>query len=314
MYSKVRDGGFCKYCALFIKERHKHNVLVNKPFTKWVKVNKIAGSHASTSHHISAVADASAFKQSVKQPESNINVYINTELAQSIQQNRHIVKCCAECVLYCGRQCIALRGDKEKISQRENPGNFLALMKVLAEHDSQLMSHLQSPKLKNATYLSPKTQNQVIDIIGKSMIQSSIIEEVNSAGLFSIMVDEITSFNKEFMPLCVRFVDSSNEIREEFLKFSVLTRITGEAIASCVLKDLTELKLDVKNVRGQGYDGASNMSSERIGLQALIREKSPLAVYTHCTGHCLNLVIGSSCSLPMIRNIVDKVKSVCNFS
>ena len=46
------------------------------------------------------------------------------------------------------------------------------------------------------------------------------------------------------------------------------------------------------------------MSSERIGLQALIREKFPLAVYTHCTGHCLNLVIGSSCSLPMIR---------CNF-
>ena len=104
-------------------------------------------------------------------------------------------------------------------------------MKVLAEHDSQLMSHLQSPKLKNATYLSANTQNQVIDIIGKSMmIQSSIIEEVNSAGLFSIMVDEITSFNKEFMPLSVRF---GNEIREEFLKFSVLTRITGSNSLLC---------------------------------------------------------------------------------
>ncbi len=34
---------------------------INKPFTKWVKVNKIVnvGSHASTSHHISAVADGS---------------------------------------------------------------------------------------------------------------------------------------------------------------------------------------------------------------------------------------------------------------
>ena len=69
----------------------------------------------------------------------------------------------------------------------------------------------------------------------------------------------------------------------------------------------------MKNVRGQGYDGVSNMSSERIGLQALIQKESPLAVYTHCTGHCLNLVIASSCSLPVVRNVIDKVKSVCNF-
>lgn len=80
--------------------------------------------------------------------------------------------------------------------------------------------------------------------------------------------------------------------------------MTGEAIASCVLRNLTELGLDVKNVRGQGYNGASNMSSERIGLQALIQE-SPLAVYNHCTGHCLNLVIASSCSLPVVRNVID---------
>ena len=81
----------------------------------------------------------------------------------------------------------------------------------------------------------------------------------------------------------------------------------------CVLRNLTELGLDLKNVRGQGYDGASNMSSERIGLQALIQKESPLAVYTHCTGHCLNLVIASSCSLPVVRNVIDKVKSLCNF-
>ena len=42
------------------------------------------------------------------------------------------------------------------------------------------------------------------------------------------------------------------------------------------------------------------MSSERIGLQAMIKQHSPLAVYTHCAGHCLNLVISHSCSIPMI--------------
>ena len=47
-------------------------------------------------------------------------------------------------------------------------------------------------------------------------------------------------------------------------------------------------------MRSQGYDGASNMSSGRVGVQARIREKAPLATYVHCNGHCLNLVISTT--------------------
>ena len=50
------------------------------------------------------------------------------------------------------------------------------------------------------------------------------------------------------------------------------------------------------------------MSSSRVGLQALIKEKAPLAIYTHCSGHCLNLVISHSSSLPTIRNVL---KATC---
>ena len=75
-------------------------------------------------------------------------------------------KCCAESILYCGRQCIALWGDVGKLDQMGNPGNFLSLMKVLANHDPILKNHLERPRLQNATYLSPQTQNEIIDIIG----------------------------------------------------------------------------------------------------------------------------------------------------
>ena len=44
------------------------------------------------------------------------------------------------------------------------------------------------------------------------------------------------------------------------MKLSVLMRITGQAIAACVLKELEELGLDVANCRSQGCDGESNMS------------------------------------------------------
>ena len=103
------------------------------------------------------------------------------------------------------------------------------------------------------------------------------------------------------MPLCIRFVDEQKDIREEFIQFSTLVRVTGEAIAAQICNDLAGLDLDVKNIRGQGYDGASNLSSERIGVQA----QSPLA-----TSHCLNLVISHSCSLPVVRNVLDQMKQI----
>ena len=97
-------------------------------------------------------------------------------------------------------------------------------------------------------------------------------------------------------------MDTHKDIQEEFIQFSTLTRVTGEAIAARICSDFADLGLDIKNIRGQGYDGASNMSSSRVGLQALtcIKEKAPLAIYTHCSGHCLNLVISHSSSLPTI--------------
>ena len=46
----------------------------------------------------------------------------------------------------------------------------------------------------------------------------------------------------------------------------------------------------ITKCRGQGYDGAANMSSNRVGTQACIKRASPLAVYVHCNSHKLNLL------------------------
>ena len=66
-------------------------------------------------------------------------------------------------------------------------------------------------------------------------------------------------------------------------------------------------------MRGQGYDEASNMSSDVAGVQAHIKEVAPLATYIHCNGHCLNLVISKSCSLPQIQNVYDRMQCCCRF-
>jgi len=55
------------------------------------------------------------------------------------------------------------------------------------------------------------------------------------------------------------------------------------------------------------------MSSDKVGVQALIRQEAPLAGYMHCSGHALNLVIASSCRQVEIRSMIDKLKAVCSF-
>ena len=53
---------------------------------------------------------------------------------------------------------------------------------------------------------------------------------------------------------------------------------------------------------------ASTMSGERAGVQALIKERLTNAIYMHSAGHSLNLAIMKSCSIPPIRNFVEKKK------
>ena len=63
------------------------------------------------------------------------------------------------------------------------------------------------------------------------------------------------------------------------MSFLSLERITGRYIAEKIMEFLKDNDLPVENIHRQGYDGASNMSSERIGVQAQIREVSPCNVY-----------------------------------
>ena len=63
-------------------------------------------------------------------------------------------------------------------------------------------------------------------------------------------------------------------------------------------------------MRGQSYDGASAMFGDEKGAQALIKEKNPLALYTHCRSHILSLVIDMACKVQVLRNMVDLIEEV----
>ncbi|XP_033758104.1 zinc finger MYM-type protein 1-like [Pecten maximus] len=124
--------------------------------------------------------------------------------------------------------------------------------------------------------------------------------------------DEATDCStKEQIALCVRYFNrQQGEVCEEFLGYREASITTGQALAETFLEALGEYGININQMRGQGYDGATNMAGVHRGVQARIRERVPLALYTHCIAHSLNLSIVHSCKETIVRNMMDTVQTV----
>ncbi len=158
----------------------------------------------------------------------------------------------------------------------------MSLLKTFAENDEILYDHLYNTGAKNAPQLSPTTQNEIINIICFDVILSSIISDIKNARYFSALADEVSCHNEEHSPICICFVDHSDEIREEFVTFVKLERVRANDIANAIIQSLEGFGLSLNDIRGQGYDGASTMSGQKADVQAKIHEKQPKALYTYC--------------------------------
>ena len=59
--------------------------------------------------------------------------------------------------------------------------------------------------------------------------------------------------------MCLRYVDTDLLVHEDFMGLYEATSTTGENIARVILDILFRLNLPILGLRGQAYDGASNM-------------------------------------------------------
>ena len=62
-------------------------------------------------------------------------------------------------------------------------------------------------------------------------------------------------------------------------------------LSEAIIGFLKENNLDMNNLRGQGYDGASDMAGRVRGVSTKTCQLQPKALYQHCGAHNLNLVI-----------------------
>ena len=106
------------------------------------------------------------------------------------------------------------------------------------------------------------------------------------------MVDEARDESKkEQMALVLRFPSIEGVIQERFLDIIHVTDTSALTLKEAICSILADNNLNVQDIRGQGYDGASNMRGEWNGLKALILNDCPYAYYVHCMAHQLQLAL-----------------------
>ena len=230
--------------------------------------------------------------EALKNQSCHIENVIEKQTEKEVIENRLRLKTSIESVKWLTVQTCGLRGSDERPGSK-NQGNLLELVKLIASYNKDVANVVLGNAPQNAKYTSPDIQKEILRIIAKS-IQKAIRDEIGNAK-FCLIVDESRDESKkEQMAIVVRFVDRKGNIKERFLDLIHVKDTTSLTLKDEILSSLSYHKLDVQNIRGQGYDGASNMRGEWNGLQALILKECPYAYYVHCFAHQLQLALVSA--------------------
>ena len=92
--------------------------------------------------------------------------------------------------LFLAKQNLSFRGHREHScggTVKDNEGNFLELVKLMAKYDSILAEHIQYTN-RNESYLSHQIQNDFIAALAKR-VTTVIVDEVKAAKFYSVIID-----------------------------------------------------------------------------------------------------------------------------
>ncbi|KAL9979781.1 hypothetical protein ACROYT_G017496 [Oculina patagonica] len=171
--------------------------------------------------------------------------------------------------------------------------------------NTQLQNHAQ--------WTSPSIQNELLEIFADLIIEL-ICKDVKDSGWYGIIIDETSDISRaEQVSFCFSYIANGSK-KEAFVGFRATKTTDGATLYELVKTVINNLQLDLQNIVGECFDGASNMSGVNKGLSARMKECSPLAIYVHCYGHLLNLALQDTMTtVEPLRNTLGTIQSLYNF-
>lgn len=101
----------------------------------------------------------------------------------------------------------------------------------------------------------------------------SILQEIGD-DVFCLLVNESIDVSwKEQMAVVLRYVDRCGIVKERFFGLVHVNETNSASLKSAIDALFADLKLSLKQVRGQGYDGANNIRGEFNRLAIIDHER-----------------------------------------
>ncbi|CAD6337319.1 unnamed protein product [Miscanthus lutarioriparius] len=181
----------------------------------------------------------------------------------------------------------AFRGHDETSSL--NKGNYKEMVEWYKDK-IEVVKEAYEKGSKNCQMLSHRIQKDLTKACAEE-VTAVIMDEIRGRN-FSVLIDESRDVSiKEQMAVILRFVNDEGKVVERFLGLQHVESCTSIALKDSLVSMLSSHNLSISMLRGQGYDGASNMRGEFNRVQKLIRNENPYAFYVHCFAHQLQLVV-----------------------
>ncbi|XP_060969769.1 uncharacterized protein LOC115703887 [Cannabis sativa] len=218
-----------------------------------------------------------------------------------------------ESIRFLLRQGLAFHGHDES-EDSNNQGTFPELLNFLADHNEEVRAVVLKNAPENLRLNSPKIQKDIVNACAVEII-SVIIKDMEDV-VVSILVDESRDVSiKEQMVVMFRYVDKKGYVIERFIGIEHVENTTAISLKIAIDKLFSKHGLNISRLRGQEYDGASNMSGEFNSLKSIIMKENECAFYVHCFAHQLQLALMGVAKkhditgtfLTMVSNVVNIV-------
>lgn len=308
-YDVVEHYCTCFACKVFLNE-------TTFRYDNWKKTVRLV-KHSKSKRHQFAMAKWLAYRANLKK-QTSVLTQLSNEHSRQVKENREYLKVIIECLIFTAQQNIAQRGHCEDRSSLDCPseinrGNFLELLHLRCTDIPWLSQKIVDQSMHHIQWISPDIQNELIEIVAQTVL-SKIAAEVRCAGCLSVIIDETTDISRlEQVSICLRYV-YQGITKETFVGFYETASTDGESLYKLVKDVFTDMQLNLSNIVGQCFDGASNMTGKNKGLAARMLETSPTAIYVHCYGHLLNLAVQDTMTdTEVLRNALGTIQSLYNF-
>ncbi|CAF4989653.1 unnamed protein product [Rotaria sp. Silwood1] len=260
-YCQSENKVYCYFCRTayycgFHPEPNKSGeaMLAFTGFSDWKNAIARLKKHESSKIHSDCV-------YLVKQQQKP-TVAAQLNLTHQIQQakRRRMLLTEIQCIKYLLRQGLAIRGHVE------DEANLIQLLKLRASDVDGLAEWL-----KEKNYLSHDVINEICQLISLSIVRE-LVKEISERKIYSIICDETRDESgKEQLCFTIRSVDNDFIIYEDVLGMYMIISQSAADITEVILDIICRCNLNIKDCRGQGYDGAPSMAGHISGVAARIQ-------------------------------------------